>query len=61
MSLMSESFVSVYESLTPVSLQTGYLEESGTALVLVLVLGVVLVPVALLTTGVVIWIRRKRR
>lgn len=61
MSLMSESFVSVYENLTPVSLQTGYLEESGTALVLVLVLGVVLVPVALLTTGVVIWIRRKRR
>jgi hypothetical protein len=61
MSLMSESFVSVYESLTPVSLQTGYLEESGTALVLVLILGVVLVPVALLTTGVVIWIRRKRR
>ena len=58
---MIESFVSVYESLTPVSLQTGYLEESGTALVLVLVLGVVLVPVALLTTGVVIWIRRKRR
>ena len=61
MSIMSESFISVYENLTPVPLQTGYLEESSAALVLVLIVGVVLVPVALLTTGVVIWIRRKRR
>lgn len=61
MSLMSESFISPYEDLAAVSLQMDYLDESGTALVLVLVVGVVLIPLALLTTGIVIWIRRKRR
>ena len=61
MSVMSESFYSAYEELTAVPLQSGYLEESGLAAALVMGLGVVLVPVALLTTGIVIWVRRKRR
>ena len=61
MSVMSETFYSAYEELTPVSLQTGFLDESAVMLILVLVLGVVLIPLALLVTGIVIWIRRKRR
>ena len=61
MSVMSETFYSAYEELTPVSLQTGFLDESVPMLILVLVIGVVILPLALLVTGIVIWIRRKRR
>ena len=61
MSVMSESFISAYENLSAVSLQSGYLEESVPAVVLTLLVGVVLVPLTLLVTGIVIWVRRKRR
>ena len=61
MSVMSETFISAYENLSAVSLQSGYLEESVPAAVLTLLVGVVLVPLTLLITGIVIWVRRKRR
>ena len=61
MSVMGDIFTSPYEELAPVSLQSGYLEADQPALVLSLIVGVILVPVALLATGIVIWIRRKRR
>ena len=61
MSLMNEGFTSAYENLTPVSLQTESLEVTdGTALIIFAVT-VILLPVALLVVGIVIWIRRKRR
>ena len=61
MSLMSESFVSAYDDLTPISLQTEYLKvEAGAGWILAGVT-VVLIPAALLTTGIVIWVKRKRR
>ena len=61
MSVMGDIFTSPYEELPSVTLQSGYLEADNTALTVCLVAGVILVPVALLTTGIVIWIRRKRR
>ncbi|MBR6782061.1 MAG: Gldg family protein [Clostridia bacterium] len=61
MSVMGEIFTSPYEELSTVALQSGYLEADQTAQIICLVGGVILVPVALLTTGIVIWIRRKRR
>ena len=61
MSVMGDIFTSPYEELAPVSLQSGYLEADQPALALSLIVGVILVPVALLATGIVIWIRRKRR
>ncbi len=60
-SIMNESFVSPYETLRPVPMQTEYLEvEPATGWILAGVT-VVLIPMALLTTGIVIWFRRKRR
>ena len=61
MSVMGDIFTSPYEELAPVSLQWGYLEAGQTAQIICLVGGAILVPVALLTTGLVIWIRRKKR
>ena len=58
---IGDIFTSPYEELPSVTLQSGYLEADNTALTVCLVAGVILVPVALLTTGIVIWIRRKRR
>ena len=61
MSYMGEIFASPYEELAPVSLEWGYLEAGQTAQIICLAGGAILVPVALLTTGIVIWVRRKRR
>lgn len=61
MSVMGDIFASPYEELAPVSLEWGYLEAGQTAQIICLVGGAILVPVALLTTGIVIWIRRKKR
>ena len=61
MSLMSEHFASAYDKLTAVPLQTEYLEvEAGTGWILAGIT-VILIPAALLTVGIVIWVRRKRR
>ena len=61
MSVMGEIFSSPYEELAPVSLESGYLDVDQSTQTLWLLTGVILVPAALLTTGLVIWIRRKRR
>jgi heme/copper-type cytochrome/quinol oxidase subunit 2 len=61
MSLMSESFTSAYMKLTPVALQTESLEISDGAALSIFAITVILLPVALLTVGIVIWVRRKRR
>ena len=61
MSVMGDIFTSPYEELPAASLEWGYLEAGQTAQIVALVGGVILVPAALLTTGLVIWIRRKRR
>ena len=61
MSLMSESFTSSYMKLTPVALQTESLEVSDGAALAIFAITVILLPVALLTVGIVIWVRRKRR
>ncbi len=61
MRLMSESFTSPYANLTPVSLQTESLDVSDTTVAIIFAVTVVLIPVALLSAGIVIWIRRKRR
>ena len=61
MSVMGEIFSSPYEELAPVSLQTEFLEENKPAMVAGLLVGVILVPSALLATGIVIWSRRKKR
>ena len=61
MSVMGELFYSPYEELAPVSLETEFLEESKDAMVVCLLVGVILIPAALLTTGLVIWVRRKQR
>ena len=61
MSLMNESFVSPYDDLTPVSLQVESLAvEAGAGWILAGVT-VILIPAALLTVGIVIWVKRKRR
>lgn len=59
--LMDESFASPYMNLTPVSLQTGYLEVSDNAKLIISAVTVALIPLLLLTVGIVIWVRRKRR
>ena len=61
MSLMNEGFTSAYENLTPVSLQTESLEVTDGAALIIFAVTVILLPVALLVVGIVIWIRRKRR
>jgi hypothetical protein len=60
-SLMGERFTSAYEDLTPVSLQTESLKVDSLPALIIFLVTVVLIPVALLTVGIVIWIRRKRR
>lgn len=60
-SLMGESFISAYENLTPVSLQTESLKVDSLPALIIFIVTVVLIPLALLTVGIVIWIRRKRR
>jgi ABC-2 type transport system permease protein len=61
MSLMSESFTSAYMKLTPVALQTESLEVSDGAALAIFAITVILLPLLLLTVGIVIWVRRKRR
>lgn len=61
MSLMSESFTSAYMKLTPVALQTESLEVSDGAALTMFAITVILLPLLLLTVGIVIWVRRKRR
>ena len=61
MSLMNEGFTSAYENLTPVSLQTESLEVTDGAALIIFAVTVILLPVALLVVGIVIWLRRKRR
>ncbi len=61
MSLMTESFTSAYDGLAPVLLQTEYLQVEATAGWILAGVTVVLLPAALLTVGIVIWFRRKRR
>ena len=61
MSLMSESFTSAYMKLTPVALQTESLEVSDGAALTIFAVTVILLPLLLLTVGIVIWVRRKRR
>ena len=62
LSFMSESFSSAYEALGAVNLSAEYLSGLtngsifGIGIVIVLV-----IPVGLLVTGIVIWVRRKRR
>ena len=62
MSLMCEPFVSVYENLAaakmPADVLTGL--SDGTAFLLGGLI-VLVIPAALLTTGIVIWVKRKRR
>ena len=62
LSYMSEPFVSSYENLSAVNMSGGYL--SGLTVEGALGLGAVVVlilPVSLLTAGIVIWVRRKKR
>jgi hypothetical protein len=59
--LMGERFTSAYGDLTPVSLQTESLKVDSLPALIIFLVTVVLIPVALLTVGIVIWIRRKRR
>jgi heme/copper-type cytochrome/quinol oxidase subunit 2 len=47
--------------LTPVALQTASLEISDGAALSIFAITVILLPVAFLTVGIVIWVRRKRR
>lgn len=61
-SFMSESFYSAYEALASVSLSGEYLSGLNQASVVGIgVAAVLLIPLGLLVTGVVIWVRRKRR
>lgn len=60
-SLMGERFTSAYEDLTPVSLRTESLKVDSLPALIIFIVTVVLIPLALLTVGIVIWIRRKRR
>lgn len=61
MSLMGESFTSAYLELTPVALQTEYLSVEAAPALIIAAVTVILIPAALLTVGIVIWVRRKRR
>jgi hypothetical protein len=61
LSLMSPRFVSSYNGLSGVSMMTTPLNVDGTALLLVGIVSVLVIPVGLLTVGIVIWFRRKRR
>jgi hypothetical protein len=61
LSLMGESFTSPYMKLTPVPLQTESLEVDSLPALIIFLVTVVLIPLALLIVGIVIWIRRKRR
>jgi hypothetical protein len=58
---MSPRFVSSYNGLSGVSMMTTPLNVDGTALLLVGIVSVLVIPVGLLTVGIVIWFRRKRR
>ncbi len=61
-SFMSESFSSAYEALASVSLTGDYLSGLTQSSVVGIGLAVaVLLPLGLLVTGIVIWVRRKRR
>ena len=59
---MSEPFISAYENLSAVPLSGESLTGLTDGAVFLLGAVVVLIlPAALLTTGIVIWVRRKRR
>ena len=62
LSFMSEPFVSAYENLTAANMSSGYLTglDDGAAFLLGAVI-VLVIPAALLTAGIVIWVKRKRR
>lgn len=62
LSFMSESFSSAFEALAAVNLSGQYLSglTNGAALAIGVVI-VLVIPVGLLITGIVIWVRRKRR
>ncbi len=62
LSFMSESFSSAFEALSAVNLSGQILSGLTNSSVLIIgVVTVLLIPVGLLITGVVIWVRRKRR
>lgn len=61
LSFMSETFTSGYENLAGVSLQSEYLEVTNGTMLLIGAVTVLLIPGGLLTAGLVIWVRRKRR
>ena len=61
-SFMSESFVSAYEELAAVPLTTQYLTGlNDGAIVGIGIVTVLVLPIGLLVTGIVIWVKRKRR
>ena len=60
-SRLSESFTSAYMELAPVSLQTESLEVSDSTARIISAVTEALIPLLLLTVGIVIWVRRKRR
>lgn len=62
LTVMSESFTSLYAELSPVVFETELLENmTNGGVVVVGVVTVIVLPVLLLTVGIVIWVRRKRR
>ena len=61
LSLMSPRFVSSYNEIKGVSMMTTPLDVDGAALLIVGIVTVLVIPVGLLTAGIVIWFRRKRR
>ena len=62
LAVMGDSFYSSYENLASVVFETGVLENLTVNSVLIVgTVTVIVLPVALLVTGIVIWSRRKRR
>jgi ABC-2 type transport system permease protein len=62
LSFMSESFSSAYENLSAVPLTGESLSGlTNGAVVIIGLVTVILLPVGLLVTGIVIWVKRKRR
>ena len=61
-SFMSESFSSAYEALAAVPLAGEYLTGLNDGAILIMgIVTVAVIPVGLLVTGIVIWVKRKRR
>ena len=61
-SFMSEPFISAYEELAAVPLTTQYLAGlNDGAIVSIAIVAALVLPIGLLVTGIVIWVKRKRR